>query len=70
MKSSLREMLRNNALAKSPNYGANSQVGEDKNVSNVRYLGRGGGSGIRTMNLHRRIHLKTVMNSASWVAET
>jgi hypothetical protein len=62
--SSLREMLCNNAVAKSRNYRANSRVSEDKNMNNVNYLVRGGESGIRTTNLACRTHLKNQTNSA------
>ena len=48
----------------------NSYQSEDKNNQYTRYLNRGGESGIRTMNLAGRIHLKNRMNSASCAPET
>jgi hypothetical protein len=43
---------------------------KDKNTLYIRYLYRGGESGIRTRNLAGRIHLKNRMNSASCAPET
>ena len=48
----------------------NSYESKDKNDQCIRYLYRGGESGIRTMNLAGRIHLKNRMNSASCAPET
>ncbi len=49
-------MLRNHAVAKSRDYRANSHAGEDKNMSYIKHLVRGGGSGIRTHDTVSRIH--------------
>jgi hypothetical protein len=63
--SSLRENCRCWSRAKSLSSRGNSQSRKVENVRYVRYLIRGDGSWIRTMNLGRRIFLKLPMNSAS-----
>jgi hypothetical protein len=51
MNSSLREMLRNHAVAKARNYRTNSHVDEDKNMRNIKYLVRGGGCSLARTGL-------------------
>jgi hypothetical protein len=50
--------------AKSRNVRRNLHSLKGKNVKHIKDLFRGGESGIRTMNLAGRIHLKTQSNSA------
>jgi hypothetical protein len=52
-----------------PQTADNPHTAEFEYRSSVRYLNRGGESGIRTMNLASRTHLKTRANSARYAPE-